>query len=397
MRVSHLMTARRWVFVTCLAIVVAFLAYRMLRPMNIFVVDEAFARPIPVTEPPVGLQSLSAAECGRCHSEIYDEWSGSMHAQAWTDPYYQVDFEFDRSQQICHNCHTPLQNQQANLVLGFRDTAYRDPILAPNDGFDPALQAEGVTCAVCHVQDGVILGPYGDTRAPHATRRDPAMTDGVSVCERCHVVSGSRWDTFYRIPPCGTVAEIHEGDASSPDCTGCHMPEVTRPVANAAAARRGGRHLWRGGHDPDVVRPALAMDLDVQVISPGDGNSRQATVTLTNVGADHYLPTGVPDRHLTLDFTLTSADGTVLESKRHSLKRTIMWRPFIVDLWDTRLPAGVSQVYEFEFRTDLSPSPAALEVVVRYHLLDEARRARIGYENREPISYVVHEQRIPVS
>ncbi len=139
------------------------------------------------------------------------------------------------------------------------------------------------------------------------------------------------------------------------------------------------------------------MDLDVQVISPGDGNSRQATVTLTNVGADHYLPTGVPDRHLTLDFTLTSADGTVLESKRHSLKRTIMWRPFIVDLWDTRLPAGVSQVYEFEFRTDLSPSPAALEVVVRYHLLDEARRARIGYENREPISYVVHEQRIPVS
>ena len=74
-----------------------------------------------------------------------------------------------------------------------------------------------------------------------------------------------------------------------------------------------------------------------------------------------------------------------------------MWRPFIVDLWVSRLAAGVSQVYVFEFLTDLSPSRAALEVVVRYHLLDEARRARIGYENREPISYVVHEQRIPVS
>jgi hypothetical protein len=27
---------------------------------------------------------------------------------------------------------------------------------------------------------------------------------------------------------------------------------------------------------------------------------------------------------------------------------------------------------------------------VRYHLLDEKRRARIGYENREPIAYEVY-------
>ena len=140
---------RRALLVTLLAIVVAFLGYRLVRPINIFVVDEAFARPIPVTEPPAGLQSLSAAACGRCHSAIYDEWSESMHAQAWTDPYYQVDFAFDGSQQICHNCHTPLQDQQADLVLGFRDAERFDPILAPNDAFDPDLQAEGVTCAVC--------------------------------------------------------------------------------------------------------------------------------------------------------------------------------------------------------------------------------------------------------
>ena len=70
-----------------LTIVVTFLAYRMVRPMNIFVVDEAFAHPIPVTTPPAGLQLLSADASGQCHSGIYDEWSGSTHAQAWTDPY----------------------------------------------------------------------------------------------------------------------------------------------------------------------------------------------------------------------------------------------------------------------------------------------------------------------
>ena len=325
----------------------AFLGYRMVRPMNIFVVGDAFAHPIPVRQAPVGLQSVSAAECGRCHTSIFEEWSGSMHAQAWTDPYFQVDFAFDGSQQICLNCHTPLQNQQPNLVLGFRDSQRFKPILAPNDAFDPGLQAEGVTCAVCHVQDGVIIGPYGDTNAPHATRRDPSMTDGISACQRCHVVSGNRWDTFYRISPCGTVAEIREGATPTPDCTGCHMPDVTRPVWNGGSPRRGRQHLWRGAHDPATVRSALSVELDLQVAA--DGVRRQAVVTLTNSGADHYLPTGIPDRHLTLDFTVLDADETVLQSKRHALKRTIMWRPFIVDLWDTRLPAGQRQTYVFRF------------------------------------------------
>ena len=135
------------------------------------------------------------------------------------------------------------------------------------------------------------------------------------------------------------------------------------------------------------------MDLRVR----DGGDSRLATATLTNTGADHYVPTGTPDRHLTLEFTLLGPDGSVLEYERQTLKRTIMWRPFIVDLWDTRLPAGESRMYEFEFRTDVSPAPAALSVVVRYHLLDEARRERIGYDNREPISHVVHEQQIPIS
>ncbi|MBI2833550.1 MAG: hypothetical protein HYX76_03880 [Acidobacteria bacterium] len=373
----------------------AFLAYRMVRPMNIFVVGDAFARPLPVTQPPAGLQSISAAECGGCHSAIYDEWSESLHAHAWTEPCFQVDFAFDGSQQICLNCHTPLQNQQANLVLGFRDAERIDPILASNDAFDPNLRAEGVTCAVCHVKDAVIVGPYGDTRAPHPTRRDPAMTDGVGTCVRCHVVSGNRWDTFYRIPPCGTVVEIQEGTGTTPDCTGCHMPEVVRPLWHGGAPRPGRRHLWRGGHDPDTVRQGLAVDIDLQ---PAAGrNRRRVVATLTNIGADHYLPTGTPDRHLTLSFRLLSGDGAVLKQKRYALKRTIMWRPFIVDLWDTRLPSQQPQTYVFQFPIETSPPPATLDVVVRYHLLDEARRRRIGYENQKPISHVIYERRLSIA
>jgi hypothetical protein len=41
------------------------------------------------------------------------------------------------------------------------------------------------------------------------------------------------------------------------------------------------------------------------------------------------------------------------------------------------------------------PSRAAsIEAEVRYHLLTEARRARIGYRNRTPIDYPIFAQRL---
>ena len=71
-----------------------------------------------------------------------------------------------------------------------------------------------------------------------------------------------------------------------------------------------------------------------------------------------------------------------------------MWRPFIVDLWDTRLPRGQPRSYRIEFPSASKPAPVAVEAVVRYHLLDEKRRARIGYQNTEPIAYEVFRSRI---
>ena len=45
-----------------------------------------FERPFPAQRVPRGLGGLSAAECGRCHGEIYREWQQSVHAQAWKLP-----------------------------------------------------------------------------------------------------------------------------------------------------------------------------------------------------------------------------------------------------------------------------------------------------------------------
>ena len=73
-----------------------------------------------------------------------------------------------------------------------------------------------------------------------------------------------------------------------------------------------------------------------------------------------------------------------------------MWRPFIIDLWDTRLPRNAPRIYSLEFSLDEKDGPLTVEAEVRYHLLDEKRRRRIDYENKDPIAFDVFRQRLPV-
>lgn len=372
-----------------LAFLITFLAWRFVRPLEIFVVDDKFALPINI-EVPKGLSSIRAKDCAICHIEIYNEWTTSQHSMAWTDPYFRADFVFDGSKQICLNCHTPLANQQENLVLGFTDRNRLNPILKPNINFDPELQGEGVTCAVCHIKDGKIVGPFNSRSAPHEVVVDRSMTSGMKPCIRCHVVSGDRWDTFYGLEPCGTVAEIQKS-GREPNCIGCHMPKVTRPVATGMRERKSGRHTFKGGHHMDKVKSALSVEYKEEAV----GNKREFIFTLTNVGAAHYLPTGTPDRKLTLEVKLLDKSGKIIKEEIFTMKRYIMWRPFIIDLMDTRLPYGESREYSFDFKKD-KVRPATLDVKVRYHLLDEARRKRISYENSQPINYIIYQKEIPL-
>jgi hypothetical protein len=204
------------------------------------------------------------------------------------------------------------------------------------------------------------------------------------------VVTNTRWDVFYRIPPCGTVAEIGER-GRRPDCVGCHMPPVDRALAPGGVVRNGRRHLFRGGHVPEMVKSALQVDHRTEALG---GRQTRYVFRLTNVGAAHYLPTGTPDRHLTLDIRLLDRAGKALEHASFTMKRYILWRPFIMDVRDTRLPSGMPVQFPFEFARDGRNPPARLDVTVTYHLLDEKRRKKIGYENREPIAYPVYREEI---
>lgn len=410
---------------TIVIIILGFIIWRLIRPMNIFIVDDRFAWPVDTSQTPALLGNLKAKECAACHQEFYDEWNTTIHSQAWTEPYFQTDWKFDGSQHSCRLCHTPLDRQQPQKVLGYRDKDKWDPILDHNPDFNQKLQHEGVTCAACHYREGEIVGVLGNTNAPHPVK---TMDDPNQVCVRCHIVEGDRWDTFLRFPPCGTVAEIKSSkspqslteddlillkkiqspvldskvmskgpggerlvsDNSSLGCVECHMPVLKRPLVKGGVVRKTRQHLWRGGHDPKMVKSALTIKFSE--LNPSNKDKRRFTLTIANTGAAHYLPTGTPDRHLTIQLRVLDNKHNVLDENINFIKRTVMWRPFIVDLKDTRLPRWQPRSYQIDIS---EPDKAvSVEAVVRYHLLDEKRRKRIGYENKTPIAYDVFRQEI---
>ena len=100
-------------------------------------------------------------------------------------------------------------------------------------------------------------------------------------------------------------------------CQSCHMPEVTRPVATNSPIRQGRRHLWRGGHDPDMVKRAVAIQVAANPPEPKPGEQVEVTLTLINAGAGHKLPTGDPDRHFTVEFEVDDRNNQVLLSQEH--------------------------------------------------------------------------------
>jgi len=272
----------------------------------------------------------------------------------------------------------------------------------PNPRYDPEYQKESVTCAVCHVRDGIIYGPYEDSVAPHPAKFDPNFRT-AQPCYRCHnVVSGPA--QFYNVGPCGTYAE-YEGKFFMQErgfiCQSCHMPTIDRPVATNGPIRRGRQHLWRGGHDPDMIKRAVAVQIKADTASPKPGDRVGFTLTLINAGAGHKIPTGDPDRHFTVEFTVEDQQGHILEQQTSTMGRWIMWQPAIVELYDNRLLPLASREYQFAYRTPDEAEGLKLKARVQYHILTheqhEMLHTKYGLTGNDPYRFMIYEREFPLS
>ena len=233
--------------------------------------------------PAVDEETLSlyptAAQCGECHKQIYEEWSSSQHAYASISPmFHKFEQKFQELTQgtvgtFCVRCH-----QQVGTQLGeSRET----PLWARSQ-----ISREGVSCITCHriketygkvngerrVEPGKIYAPvYGsgeksalkDVLANKETYSVKTSTDGrgndihngmitndqitkSEFCVSCHQVAVNLgikleivWDQ-YRDSPARKAGVT---------CQACHMGKVPgkpKGYATAPSAVVGGKEINPG-------------------------------------------------------------------------------------------------------------------------------------------------------
>ncbi len=340
-----------------------------------------YQQPLPHTEVPEGLSDLRAESCGGCHQEIYQEWQVSTHRRAWTqDPQFMAELKKSRQGGhaggnqddvgwMCVTCHTPLVNQMERLVVGLRDDDIGKPIYVDNPSYDAELQNDAITCAACHVRDGMVYGPYGDTNAPHPTAKDPQLRSSEQ-CTQCHQAN-AEWPSrnlacFFDTGEQWAASSYAEGD-NPQTCQSCHMPEVERKLAKAydRPKRKTRRHWFGGSLIPKqpkfhkeiealrkvygsgatlTVQPRSTLET-LQTATDGSLTTSRCesdscdtwVVRATNSRAGHWLPTGDPERHIDIRVVVRSNDGGVVTEAEQRIASRYEWWPEITKLYDNRL------------------------------------------------------------
>jgi hypothetical protein len=380
--------------------------------------DEEFLRnhwrtPIPLQGKPPGNfsaleTSLDPQVCGACHQPQYKEWSTTIHARS-TGPgvlgQTQAMVGHDAtSAEMCYSCHAPLSEQQEKLRTS--DTSNR---FTKNLRFDAKLQSQGLTCAGCHVRGYRRFGPpkrngslensLPPDQAPHRGATRTAAFERSEFCMSCHQFEADQ-RTLNGKPLENTYNEWKSSPyaAEGIQCQSCHMPDR--------------RHLWRGIHDPEMVKRGVSVELHLDKPRYEIGESLTAKLVLTNTGVGHRFPTYVTpkvvlqieivdeagqaiegtrqqeavNREVTLDLSEEISDTRILPKGRHTF--TSLQR---VTRQGLRLRATVvvypdefyRKFYEAKLAGPLSPT--------------ERRMLTQALENARQSAYTLFEKEVPLS
>jgi len=339
--------------------------------------------PVPFQETPAGLASLRAEDCGLCHQEIYREWQISTHAHALSDMQYQAELhKSPETQWLCLNCHTPLLNQRAEYAVSVLDRSPGKPVMESNPRYDARLEAEAVTCAVCHVRDGFVLGPYGDSSAPHPIRKEPRLLT-EEACTQCHQATAAYTDVLVCTFDTGAEWKASPYAERGEVCSHCHMPAVERPLTPGGQPRRTRRHYFIGSMIPKVVLGSMnglplnprylfrsGLKVGIAGITTADG-ATEAAVRLKNAYAGHMLPTGDPERFIRVELTLSAA-GQEIGAQTLRIGQRWEWWPKARKLSDNRLKPLEERIETVRFDGE-AERPFAVEVrVVNVRIAQEA-------------------------
>jgi len=309
-------------------------------------------------------QFIDPSVCEGCHSELFKQWSGSMHSKAFADPLWRSASKLFFKEAVtsgeilemkaCVKCHTP---------LGFRSYS----ITSPGDDYDhlAALPAQGIFCNWCHnisevkhlgdggydVEPGggdtdpaTMLGPLKDADSPYHPSQYSELHTKSEFCGLCHNVSHAA----NRLPIEQTYTEWKNSPYNTGDpettvhCQDCHMRQrpgvpatgkTERPDNPGKACDMGPEreHVWTHyfagantvttrllGNDQhaQLALERLQNAADLELLRNAEYKKNEVAgfrIKVINSGAGHYLPTGLTEvRQMWLHIRVTDASGKVL-------------------------------------------------------------------------------------
>lgn len=309
--------------------------------------DQYWRRPVPPQGPPPTAfspieASLAPQDCGICHPAQYRDWQTSLHAQSMGPGVMgQLVDMLDNSPEealFCQTCHAPLTEQLPKVQSA------GDGDVVDNPHYQAPLREQGLVCAACHVRQHARFGPpkWPDAPssppvAPHGGVTRTAAFERSEFCVGCHqfeadgfALNGKLLENTYQEWQASRYAK------AGVQCQNCHMPDR--------------RHLWRGIHDPEMVKAGVTVELSAKKPTYRPGETLQAALRITNSGVGHYFPTYVTPR-VVVRFEFLDKGGQPVP---HTQKEAVIGREVPLDLSqelsDTRIGPGETVTINYSQR-----------------------------------------------
>ena len=297
---------------------------------------------------------LAPASCGTCHVRQFEDWKTALHSRAMSPGLFgqlqEMGAEATDDLQACLQCHAPLAEQgrrlQQTLAKGAQTASTRA---------DGVSHAHGLTCVGCHVRNRQVFGPpRKDATAPAPAQKLPhdgwqateAFQDS-RFCAACHqfeadgpALNGKLLENTYE----EWRASRHAREGRS--CQSCHMPDR--------------RHLWRGIHDPEMVKSGLRIEASRPIVANGHVS---ASLQITNHGVGHAFPTYVTPRVIVEIGQETRKGRMIPESVESHLIARDVSLDLLTEKSDTRILPD--EIRRYVYGKALRPDAMALAIRIR--------------------------------
>ncbi|MEK7837433.1 MAG: hypothetical protein AAB328_05560, partial [candidate division NC10 bacterium] len=174
---------------------------------------------------------------------------------------------------------------------------------------------------------------------PHnGATRTPAFLR-AEFCASCHQFPPDAFALNGKLLE-NTYAEWRASPAARQglQCQDCHMPDR--------------RHLWRGIHDPDMVKSGVEISLATDRPRYRLGQNLHATLTITSRRVGHHFPTYVTPRVVIRSELVDGTGQTVAGSVQEQAIAREVTLDLSREVADTRLPAGGRLAVSYRHRIE---------------------------------------------